>query len=119
MGVTAIFELPVPIWIATEVLGERNATGWGSLEFDVVMPSAGGAVGTPPVIDGVAVPAQKPGSDELLVWEQRFAACTPGAESESTALCSIVVQTHNSREADTDRYELSTVVDPWFDAVRT
>lgn len=119
MGVAAIFELPVPIWLSTEVLGERIATGFGSLVFDVVMPGADGAVGTSPALDGVAVPVQKHGSNELFVWAQRFAAFTPGAETESTALCRIVVQTQTSQEAYSDRYDLSRVIDPWFDAVRT
>jgi len=33
--ISAIYELPVPIWISTDVLGERIRTGLGPLTFDV------------------------------------------------------------------------------------
>lgn len=119
MGVVAIYELPVPIWISTEVLGERIASGYRSVMFDVLMPTGDGAVGAAPVVKGVEVPIQEVGSAELIVWTQRFAAFTPGADAESTALCRVVVQTRDlGRRAD-EPYDLARVIDPWFDALRT
>jgi hypothetical protein len=115
---TAIYELPVPIWVSTASLGERIPTGFGSVKFDVIMPLPGGPVGIAPALDGVVVPNQKPGSADLLVWVQRFAAFTPGDHTESTGLCRVVVQT-TTAGLSASNYDLIRAIDPWFDAVRT
>ncbi|RNL77585.1 hypothetical protein [Nocardioides marmorisolisilvae] len=118
MSVTAIYELPVPIWISTEVLGERIGTGIGNLTFDVVMPGAAGPVGSPPQIEGVNVPTTVDSSSDLIVWTQQFAAFS--SDPESTALCRIVVQTTTEVGDPLNLpYELARVIDLWFDAVRT
>ncbi|MCC2334253.1 hypothetical protein [Cellulomonas wangsupingiae] len=119
MGVVAIYELPVPIWISTDVLGKRLQSGFGPLVFDVLMPRQAGAVGAPPVLEGVEAPTRRADSDELLIWTQRFAAFTPGADGESTALFRIVVQTHDRGEPGNQLDILARMIDPWFDAVRT
>ncbi|MFH5822303.1 hypothetical protein [Georgenia sp. AZ-5] len=119
MRVVAIYELPVPIWISTEVLGEHITSGFGSVMFDVVMPSPDGPVGAAPVVEGVEIPTHQAGSGELLVWTQRFAAFTPDADAESTALCRIIVQTRRQGGISNEPYHLARVIDPWFNAVRT
>lgn len=119
MRIAAIYELPVPIWIATDVLGERITTGFGSVTFDILMPSIGGAIGVPPALEGVNIPSLKSQSAELLVWIQRFAAFTPGADADSAALCRVVVQTHEAKAVDCASSDLALVIESWFDAVRT
>jgi hypothetical protein len=119
VGVVAIYQLPVPIWISAEVLGERISSGFGSVTFDVLMPTDHGPVGTAPEIEGVEIPTREADSDELLIWAQRFAAFTPGADAESTALCRVVVQTQDLSRSSNEPYDLARGVAPWFDALRT
>jgi hypothetical protein len=99
VAITAIYELPVPIWISTDVLGERIRTGFGPITFDVVMPTQDGAVGGTPTASGVLVPTHGDGS-ELLIWTQRFAAFP--SDPNSTALCRVVVQTVVLRSFDAE-----------------
>jgi hypothetical protein len=117
MNVTAIFELPVPIWISTGVLGERITSGFGSVTFDVLMPTDDGPAGGPPRVEGVEVPTVVDGSLELLTWAQRFAAFP--SDRDSTAVCRVVVQTNGAANRWSDPYALARAIDPWFNAVRT
>jgi hypothetical protein len=116
VAITAIYELPVPIWISTGVLGERIRTGFGTVTFDVVMPTQDGVVGGPPTISGVPVPTLGDGA-ELLIWTQQFAAFP--SDPNSTALCRVVVQTVGPGDPQEGPYDLARAIDPWFDAVRT
>ena len=53
MNVSAIFELPVHIWVMCDALDATYSTGYGELRFSVVMPEDRPPVGGPPPVPGV------------------------------------------------------------------
>lgn len=122
MDVTAIYELPVPIWVTCTALDETYPTGYGKLRFEVRMPQNQAPVGGPPVIDGVKMPDSP--VEEPVVWAQEYAAHIPESLRPATALHRIVI---TGVEAPTDPArswrgpddQLAELVDIWFDQVRT
>lgn len=117
MSVTAVYELPVPIWISNKVLGECISSGLGRVTFDVFMPGIGGPVGAPPEAPDVDVPSTMAETSELLDWTHRYAAFP--SDPDSTALRRVVVQTAAVERPMDTTYDLARAIDPWFDAVRT
>ena len=65
-AVTAIYELPVPIWVSCAALNGTYPSGYSRVQFDVVMPQKRGPVGGPPVLDGIEVPESLDG--KLVEW---------------------------------------------------
>jgi len=118
MTVVAIYTLPVPLWVSAEVLDNRFETGFRGVQFDVLTPGSQGPVGTPPGLTGYDIPKSELNRSDGLVWAQRFAAFTPGADHESTAICRVVCETRGDVLAE-DPYPLSRAIDAWFDALRT
>ena len=116
MSITAIYQLPVPIWISTDVLGERIRSGYRGFEFDVFMPTDIAPVGGAPVVPCVEVPAVESDAD-LVVWAVEFAA--EASDPNSTALCRVVVQTLESHDPVNGPSDLARAMERWFDAVRT
>lgn len=120
--VTAIYELPVPIWVSCAALGGSYASGYGNLQFDVSMPQDGAPVGGAPVIDGVEVPKYLDG--ELVAWTTEYAAWIPEEFQPATALRRIII---TAVEAPTDaarswrgpEQQLGEFIKFWFDQVRT
>ncbi|AOY70783.1 hypothetical protein ARZXY2_1230 [Arthrobacter sp. ZXY-2] len=120
--VTAIYELPVPIWVSCAALGGTYSSGYGSVQFDVAMPQDRAPVGGPPVIDGVAVPESLDG--ELVAWTTEYAAWIPKEFQPATALRRIVI---TAVEAPTDTakswrgpdQQLGECLKFWFDHVRS
>lgn len=122
MKVTAIYELPVPMWVTKAVLGRTYRTGYGSLHFDVAMPGGESPLGEAPAALGVDhshVPNQGP-----VVWTQEYGAFIPESLRPATALHRIVVTavegaSYPDREWLTPDHQLAQIVDRWFDGVRT
>ncbi len=81
--VTAIYELPVPIWVSCAALGGTYPSGYGRVQFDVAMPQDLAPAGGPPVIDGVEVPESLDG--ELAAWTTEYAADVPDEFHPATA----------------------------------
>ena len=50
MTIDAVFELPVPIWVMTELLDATYASGYANLKFNVAMPTGEGPDGGPPAM---------------------------------------------------------------------
>jgi hypothetical protein len=121
-AVTAIYELPVPIWVSCAALGGTYPSGYGRVQFDVVMPQDHAPVGAPPVIDGVEVPESFDG--ELIAWTTKYAAWIPKELQPATALRRIVI---TAVEAPTDTarawrgpdQQLGEFIKFWFDQVRS
>lgn len=120
--VTAIYELPVPIWVSCAALSGIYPSGYSRVQFDVVMPQEGGPVGSPPVIDGVDVPESFDG--KLVEWTTKYAASIPEEFQPATALRRIVI---TAVEAPPDAVEswqgpdqqLGDCIEFWFDQVRS
>lgn len=120
--VAAIYELPVPIWVTCEALSGTYPSGYGRLQFDVVMPQDHASVGGPPVVDGVEVPESVDG--ELVEWTTKYAAWIPKKFQPATALRRIVI---TAVEAPTDAarswrgpdQQLGEFIKFWFDEVRS
>ncbi|MET3172723.1 UNVERIFIED_ORG: hypothetical protein ABIB52_000551 [Arthrobacter sp. UYCu721] len=120
--VTAICELPVPIWVSCAALGGTYPSGYGRVQFDVAMPQDLAPAGGPPVIDGVEVPESLDG--ELVAWTTEYAADVPDEFQPATALRRIVI---TAVEAPTDAarswrgpdQQLGECIKFWFDQVRS
>lgn len=122
MEVTAIYKLPVPIWVMSDTLGATYPTGMGPVSFDVTMPSNVEPAGAAP--DGL-IPHSGPDEEgELLKWVDEFGAFIPEDLRPAKALLRIVV-TNVQAPHDEDRawrtpdQQLAEVISSWFDAVRT
>lgn len=121
-AVTAIYELPVPIWVSSAALGRAYPSGYGTVKFDVVMPQDRGPLGDVPVFDGIEVPDSLDG--ELVVWTTEYAADVPEEFQPATALHRIVI---TAVEAPPDAArswrgpddQLGGVIKFWFDQVRS
>lgn len=121
-AVTAIYELPVPIWVSCAALSGTYPSGYGSVQFNVVMPLDRAPVGAPPVIDGVKIPESLDG--ELVEWTTEYAADVPEEFQPATALRRIVI---TAVEAPTDAVrswrgtddQLGGIIKFWFDQVRS
>lgn len=120
--VTAIYELPVPIWVSCAALSGTYPSGYGRVQFDVVMPQDRAPVGGPPVIDGVET--TQPLDGELVAWTTEYAADVPEEFQPATALLRIVI---TAVEAPTDTarswrgpdQQLGEIIKFWFDQVRS
>lgn len=120
--VTAIYELPVPIWVSCAALSGTYPSGYSRVQFDVVMPQERVPVGAPPVIDGPEVPESLAG--ELVEWTTEYAAWILDEFQPATALRRIVI---TAVEAPTDAaksgrgpdQQLGELIDFWFDQVRS
>lgn len=120
--VAAIYELPVPIWVTRSVLGETYPSGYGELQFDVVMPQDQPPVGGAPSIDGISM--SEPADGKLLVWTMAYAAWIPESLRPATALHRIAITTveaptRSGRTWDGPQYQLAEQIGFWFDCVRT
>lgn len=123
MNVTVMYELPVPVWVTCEALGETYSTGHGQVQFDVVMPQGVSPVGGAPNLDAVELPTQDP-TGELLEWTTRYAAHIPPSLEPATALRRVVITAVEApvdpaRSWRTPDHALAEAVEPWFDRVRT
>lgn len=120
--VTAIYELPVPIWVSCAALGGTFPSGYGRVQFDVVMPQDRAPVGGPPVIDGVEI--TQPLDGELVVWTTEYAADVPEEFQPATALLRIVITaveapTDTARSWQGPDRQLGSIIKFWFDRVRS
>ena len=119
--IDAVFELPVPIWVMTEVLDATYSSGYANLKFNVAMPTGEGSDGGPPaVIDlrGVEL------SDPDMVWVHEYGAHIPQPYKPATALHRIVFTDVDGPTPAhltwfTAEAQLVEYVAPWFNAVRT
>ncbi|KAE8764780.1 hypothetical protein [Georgenia thermotolerans] len=121
MDVRAIFELPVPIWVTRETLGASYPTGYGALQFDIVMPHDHPPVGAPPAVPGIEMSTL---SGELVVWAQEYGAFIPESRRPATAVHRVGVAvvkgpTYDHRSWFTPDHQLAESIDGWFDNVRT
>ena len=122
MEVTAIYELPVPIWVMSDALGLTYPTGMGPVSFDVTMPSDVEPVGAAP--DGLVPSSSSDEAGELLKWVDDSGAFIPEHLRPAKALLRVVV-TNVQAPHDDDRawrtpaQQLAEVISSWFDAVRS
>lgn len=58
MDVSAIFELPVHIWVTCDALAAKYPTGYGELRFSVVLPTDQPPLGGAPDVPGTASRAE-------------------------------------------------------------
>ncbi|MHC6220498.1 hypothetical protein [Arthrobacter sp. MMS24-S77] len=120
--VTAIYELPVPIWVSCAALGGISSSGYGRVQFDVAMPEVRPPVGGPPAFEGIEVPECLNG--EVVAWTTEYAAHVPEEFQPATALRRLVI---TSVEAPTDtgrawrrpEQQLGEIIKFWFDRVRS
>lgn len=122
MDVTAVYELPVPIWVTCSALGRTYPTGYGGLRFEVMMPQDRPPTGVGPVVAGIMIPDSLVG--ESVVWTREYGAFIPNSLRPATAVHRVVI---TAVEAPTDPArswrgpdrQLAELVDAWFDRVRT
>jgi hypothetical protein len=74
MDVSAIFELPVHIWVMCDALAAKYSTGYGELRFSVVLPTDQPPLGGAPDVPGTASRAELTG--DQVVWAQEYGAFT-------------------------------------------
>jgi hypothetical protein len=122
MNVTAIFELPVHIWMMCDALGTTYPTGHGELRFNVAMPSDRPPIGGPPAVPGIASRPELTG--EQVVWTEEFAANIPDSLRPATALHRVAMTdvkgpSYDHRSWCTPNHQLAEHVSDWFDSVRT
>lgn len=121
--VTAVYTLPVPIWVSCSALGLRYSSGIGGLRFDVVMPQDLEPVGGPPVSDGVSIPDSRDG--ELIEWTTQYAGWIPDDLQPATALRRVVITAVEAPAPEPPQlwrgpeYRLAEAIGSWFDRVRT
>ncbi len=122
MDVTAIYDLPAPIWVTCAALGETYSSGYGKVRFEVALPPDKGPGGAAPVIDGVKFPDSQAG--ESVVWTQEYGAFIPESLRPATALhrvvlTAVVAPISPARSWCSADQQLAELVDTWFDQVRT
>ncbi|MDQ0537712.1 hypothetical protein QF011_000242 [Curtobacterium flaccumfaciens] len=118
VNVTAIYELPVPIWVAAATLSRTYESGVGGLEFDVAMPKDHEPDGAPPAISDLSEEA------EGLTWTQEYGAFIPESLKPATALVRIALLNVKGPNDDdlpwrTVDQQLAEGVDWWFGSVRS
>lgn len=122
MRVTAIFELPVPIWITRAALGSIYPTGTAEVRFDLCTPQDREPFGAAPRVLGSEWSTTTDG--EQLVWTQEFGAFIPDPLRPATTLQRVVL-TNVEAATDEDRswrtadHQLGESLSPWFNEVRT
>jgi hypothetical protein len=122
MDLRAVFDLPVPIWVMCETLGETYPTGYGALRFDVVMPQDHPPIGAPPTVQGMELQPALTG--EQVVWAQEYGAFIPESLRPATAVHRVGVTavegpTYDHKSWFTPDHQLAQFIDGWFDKVRT
>lgn len=120
--VTAIYELPVPIWVSCAALNTTHQSGYGKVRFNVVMPQELAPTGGPPIVDGVVVPRSLDG--KLVEWTTRYAAWIPEEFQPATALRSMAITevrcpTEGARSDREPVWQLGECIKFWFDQVRS
>ncbi len=122
MVVTAIFELPVHIWVMCDALSAAYPAGYDKLRFSVVLPDNRPPVGGPPPILSTEPPAALVG--EQTVWALEYGAHIPGSLRPATALHRVVVTDVEGPAYDhmpwfTPEHQLVNYINKWFNDVRT
>lgn len=123
MEVTAVFELPVPIWVMHDALGNtRYPTGYRDLRFNVVMPDGRPPIGGPPDVPGIASPVGLTG--EQVTWVHEYGAHIPESLRPATALHRVAMTdvkgpSYDNKSWFTPDQQLAEYVNKWFDDVRT
>lgn len=121
MDVRAVFELPAHVWVMREALGQTFPTGYGQLQFNVVMPQDGDPVGAP-AIEGVADHPQLAGED--VHWAIEHGAFIAESLQPAVALYRIAITdvtgpTYEHKSWFTPEAQLAEYISAWFDDVRT
>lgn len=122
MDVTAIFELPVHIWVKRDAFNKTYSSGHGEVRFDVVMPDDRDPIGGPPDVAGIS--DLEAGIGEQIIWAQEYAGFIPESLRPATAALRLVI-TNVRAPHDEDRswrtadQQLAEHIDGWFDDVRT
>lgn len=124
MGVSAIFELPVHIWVMCDALNATYPTGYGDLRFNVVMPDTRAPVGGPPNVPGIASREAEAAASEQLVWAQEYGAFIPESLRPASALHRVVITdvegpSYAHKPWFTPEQQLAEYVNRWFDVLRT
>lgn len=119
--VTAVYELPVPVWVSCSTLGGTYRSGYSRVQFDVVMPRDRGPIGGPPVIEGVELGEFI--DNELVEWTTEYASWVPEEFQPATALRRIAI-TAVQAPVDTRSWrgpdqQLAESIKLWFDRVRS
>jgi hypothetical protein len=124
VDVTAIFELPVPIWVMSDALDATYPTGFGDLRFNLVMPDGRPPLGGPPDVSGYPQRESEDLTGEQVVWVQEYGAHIPESLRPATALHRVAVTdvegpSYEHRSWFTPDHQLAEYVNRWFDLVRT
>lgn len=123
MTVSAVYELPVPIWVMSAALGQRLAAGCRGVHFDLVMPQQHEPHGLPPALEGLA---SRPELAADVEWaSDRYAGHIPDSLKPAVLLFRVGIENvtapppapHRSWAGPHD--QLVDVIDAWFDALRT
>lgn len=123
MDVSAIFELPVHIWVMCDALAAKYPTGYGELRFSVVLPTDQPPLGGAPDVPGTASRTELTG--DQVVWAQEYAAFIPESLRPATALHRVAMTAVDGPVYDDHRSwltpdnQLARYVNRWFDDVRT
>lgn len=123
MPVTAVYELPVPIWVTSSTLGKRFASGRGGVEWDVMMPADQPPHGAPPAIDGIE--ARPDLTEEDTEWaSDQYGGFVPESLRPAVllirvGLTNVTAPPHPYRSWAGPDDQLVDVVDAWFDSLRT
>lgn len=122
MDIRAIYELPVPVWMTCATLGKAYPTGYGAVQFDVVMPENDPSFGSSPDVPGVREAVSSLGKQ--IGWTQEYGAFIPESLKPATAVHRVVLTTVEGPEyADrswfTPNHQLANSIDRWFNDVRT
>jgi hypothetical protein len=123
MDVSAIFELPVHIWVTCDALAAKYPTGYGELRFSVVLPTDQPPLGGAPDVPGTASRAELTG--DQVVWAQEYGAFIPESLRPATALHRVAMTDVDGPTYDDHRSwltsdnQLARYVNRWFDDVRT
>jgi hypothetical protein len=123
MDVSAIFELPVHIWVMCDALAAKYSTGYGELRFSVVLPTDQPPLGGAPDVPGIASRTELTG--DQVVWAQEYGAFIPESLRPATALHRVAMTDVDGPTYDDHRSwltpdnQLARYVNRWFDDVRT
>ena len=121
-AVTAVYKLPVPIWLMTEAFGKTYPTGAGPVSFDVIMPSDRDPVGAAP--DGLDETWTADEQGMLVVWALENAVFLHESHRPASALYRVVITNVQAPHDDervwrTADQQVAEIIAAWFDAVRT
>lgn len=123
MDVSAVFELPVHIWVMCDALAAKYPTGYGELRFSVVLPTGQPPLGGAPDVPGTASRAKLTG--DQVVWAQEYGAFIPESLRPATALHRVAMIDVDGPTYDDHRSwltpdnQLARYINGWFDDVRT